>query len=116
MSPRSAAFDSASSAERTSPSSRSERNRSSLATCWAYTSSLSTRSTSSLSSAAGRNVFTPISFCRPASMRAWVRAAASSMRIFGMPCSMALAMPPARSVSSMCAHARSARSCVSRST
>ena len=39
-------------------------------------------------------------------MRAWVRAAASSMRILGMPASIALAMPPAASTSSMCCHAR----------
>ena len=52
----------------------------------------------------------------PESMRAWVRAAASSMRSLGMPCSMALAMPPASSASRMWAHARSARSWVSRST
>ena len=44
---------------------------------------------------------TPITGWRPESMRAWVRAAASSMRIFGMPCSMALAMPPACSTSWM---------------
>ena len=49
-------------------------------------------------------------------MRAWVRAAASSMRIFGMPSSMALAMPPAASTSWMCAQARVASSSVSRST
>ena len=57
-----------------------------------------------------------MTFWTPESMRAWVRAAASSMRILGMPCSMALAMPPACSASWMCAHARSARSWVSRST
>ena len=49
-------------------------------------------------------------------MRAWVRAAASSMRILGMPASIAFAMPPAASTSSMCCHARRARSWVSRST
>ena len=57
-----------------------------------------------------------MTFWAPESMRAWVRAAASSMRIFGMPCSMALAMPPASSASRMCAQARSARSWVSFST
>ena len=57
-----------------------------------------------------------MTFCAPESMRAWVRAAASSMRILGMPCSIAAAMPPARSASWMCAHARSARSWVSFST
>jgi hypothetical protein len=63
-----------------------------------------------------RYVFTPITLWVPESILAWVRAAASSIRIFGMPCSMALAMPPARSASRMWAHARSARSWVSRST
>ena len=57
-----------------------------------------------------------MTFWVPESIRAWVRAAASSIRIFGMPCSIALAMPPACSASWMCAHARSARSWVSRST
>ncbi len=61
-------------------------------------------------------MLTPITRCTPESMRAWVRAAASSIRIFGMPCSMAAAIPPASSASWMCAHARSARSWVSRST
>jgi hypothetical protein len=40
------------------------------------------------------------------SMRAWVLAAASSIRIFGMPCSMALAIPPSSSISAMCSIAR----------
>ncbi len=53
---------------------------------------------------------------RPESIRAWVRAAASSMRSLGMPASMALAMPPAASTSSMCCQARRARSYVSFST
>ena len=57
-----------------------------------------------------------MTFWAPESMRAWVRAAASSMRIFGMPFSMAAAIPPASSASVMCAHAFSARSWVSRST
>ena len=49
-------------------------------------------------------------------MRAWARAAASSMRSFGMPASIALAMPPSASTSSMCSQARFARSPVSFST
>ncbi len=63
-----------------------------------------------------RYLFTPITGWRPESMRAWVRAAASSMRSLGMPASIALAMPPAASTSLMCRHARCARSWVSRST
>ena len=61
-------------------------------------------------------MLTPITFCVPESIRAWVRAAASSMRILGMPSSMALAIPPASSASVMWPQARSARSWVSRST
>jgi hypothetical protein len=61
-------------------------------------------------------LFTPTTGCRPESIRAWVRAAASSMRSFGMPASMALAMPPASSTSRMCAHALRASSSVSFST
>ena len=61
-------------------------------------------------------MFTPITAWAPESIRAWVRAAASSIRSFGMPSSIALAMPPACSTSWMCAQARSARSWVSRST
>jgi len=50
------------------------------------------------------------------SMRAWVRAEASSMRRFGRPFSIALAMPPKASTSAMWVSARSARSAVRRST
>ena len=53
---------------------------------------------------------------RPESMRACVRAAASSMRSLGMPASIAAVIPPAASTSWMCAHACAARSWVSRST
>ena len=49
-------------------------------------------------------------------MRAWVREAASSMRNFGMPASMADAIPPLSSTSVMWSHALAARSWVSRST
>ena len=52
-----------------------------------------------------RNLLTPTTVCAPASMRAWVRAAASSMRSFGMPASIAFAMPPSASTSWMCAQA-----------
>jgi hypothetical protein len=47
--------------------------------------------------------------------RAWVLAAASSMRSLGRPSSMALAMPPIFRLR-RCASAFAARSCVSRST
>ena len=52
----------------------------------------------------------------PLSMRACVFAAASSMRSFGRPSSMAFAMPPIFSTSSIWARALAARSCVRRST
>ena len=68
------------------------------------------------SAVSGRNRLTPMTGWRPESMRAWVRAAASSMRSLGMPASMAAVIPPASSTSSMCAQARAARSAVSRST
>ena len=42
-------------------------------------------------------------------MRPWVRAAASSMRSFGSPCSIARAIPPSASTSSISAHAFAAR-------
>ena len=64
-----------------------------------------------------RYLLTPITGWRPESIRAWVRAAASSMRSLGMPgLDGGLAMPPAASTSWMCAQARAARSWVSRST
>jgi hypothetical protein len=77
---------------------------------------LSTLRTSISSSSSTGYLLTPMTGWAPESMRAWVRAAASSMRSFGMPASMALAMPPAFSTSRMCAHARLASSWVSRST
>ena len=87
--------------------SRSARRVRSLAICSARTAELSTLSTSMSSAVSGRNTLTPTTGWRPESMRAWVRAAASSMRSLGSPASIALVIPPARSTSSMCAHARS---------
>ncbi len=97
-------------------SSRSARNCCSFAICSARTLVLSTLRTSMLSGSSGTYLLTPISGCRPESIRAWVRAAASSMRSFGMPSPMACAMPPASSTSAMCARARFASSLVSHST
>ena len=94
----------------TSPASRSARSRSSFSSCSRRTAALSTLSTSRRSSSASRYLLTPITGWRPESIRAWVRAAASSMRSFGSPWSIARAMPPAASTSWMCAHARRARS------
>ncbi len=67
-------------------------------------------------SSSARNLFTPTMVCRPESIRAWARAAASSMRSFGMPASIALAMPPRPSTSRMCSQARATMSAVSFST
>ena len=111
-----AASVSASSADRTASASRSARSRRSFSACSARTAELSILSTSSSSSSASRYLLTPITGCRPESIRAWVRAAASSMRSFGSPASFALAIPPALSTSWMCSQARAARSAVSRST
>ncbi len=47
-------------------------------------------------SAVRRNLLTPMTDCTPESMRACVLAAASSIRSFGIPASMALAMPAER--------------------
>jgi hypothetical protein len=61
----------------------------------ARTEELSTLSTSICSFWSGRNLLTPITGWRPESIRAWVRAAASSMRSLGIPASIAAVMPPA---------------------
>lgn len=116
MSTPAAPFVSASSASLTAAAERSSRSLRSLSICWLRTAVLSTLSTSIGSSASGRYLLTPITGCLPESMRAWVRAAASSMRILGSPWSMALAMPPARSTSWMWPQAARASSRVSRST
>ena len=63
------------------------------------------------SSSSGRYLLTPTMTSSPRSTRAWRRAAASSMRSFGMPDSTALVMPPSASTSSMSAHASSASAC-----
>ena len=108
-----AAFVSAVNAESTARWSRSSRSRRSLSSCWARTPALSTRRTSiSLSELSDpvTNLLTPMTGWRPESMRAWVRAAASSTRSLGMPASIACAIPPAFSTSVMCAHARRTRS------
>ena len=57
-----------------------------------------------------------ITACWPESIRAWVRAAASSIRSLGIPASMAAAMPPISSISVMCPQARSTNALVSDST
>ena len=115
-SPEPAALVRASRARSTSSWLRSARSRSSLAIWPARTAALSTFSTSTSSLASRRYLFTPMTGWRPESMRAWVRAAASSMRSFGMPASMALAIPPSSSTSRDVSEHLSARSLVRRST
>ena len=73
-------------------------------------------STSTSSGSSTTYLFTPTTTSSPRSTRPWRRAADSSMRIFGMPDSTALVMPPSSSTSWMMAQAFSARSEVSFST
>ena len=89
---------------------------SSRAICCRRTSLLSMSRTSIGDSSASRYLFTPTIVSSPRSTRAWRRAAASSMRSFGMPDSTALVMPPSCSTSSMSFHASSASEWVSAST
>ena len=91
-----AAAVSRSSAAWQAASSRSARSRRSFSICWARTARLSILSTSMSSSPATRYLLTPMTGWRPESIRAWVRAAASSTRIFGMPSSIALGHPAGR--------------------
>ena len=53
------------------------------------------------SSFASRYLFTPTTTSSPVSIRAWRPVAASSMRSFGMPASIAFVMPPSASTSSI---------------
>mmetsp|Transcript_10219 Transcript_10219/g.39757 ORF Transcript_10219/g.39757 Transcript_10219/m.39757 type:complete len:352 (+) Transcript_10219:1601-2656(+) len=82
-------------------------------TCLVRTEVLSIDRTSTPSSFSRRYLLTPTMTSALASMRACLRAAASSMRSLGMPLSMALAMPPSSSTSSMRARAESTSSFVS---
>ncbi len=75
------------------------RSRFSLSICRRRTVEFSTLSTSIAASLTGLYLLTPITACRPASIRACVLAEASSMRSFGTPASIALAMPPSASTS-----------------
>ena len=60
--------------------------------------------------------FTPTIISFPPSIRACFRAAASSMRILGIPVSIALAIPPSDSTSSINSHALFTNSLVNVST
>ena len=61
-------------------------------------------------SSSGRYLLTPTMVWRPESMRAWVARRGLLDPRLGMPASIALAMPPSFSTSSMCSSARAARS------
>ena len=110
-SPVAAARVSAASARSTAAESRAWRSAASRATCASRTAPASTRRTSIAGLASRAYLLTPTTVSRPVSMRAWRRAAASSMRRFGRPCSMARTMPPSASTSWMWAHARVISSC-----
>ena len=73
---------------------------------------MSRTSTSALA-VAPRYLLTPTMTSSPRSMRAWRRAAASSMRSLGMPASTALVMPPIASTSSIDRARRVREACVS---
>jgi hypothetical protein len=92
---------SAASASATACGSRSRLSRLSLSICNCRTAPLSTLRISIGASSRGRNLLTPITACAPESMRAWVRAAASSMRSLGSDASIARVMPPSSSTSRM---------------
>src|SRR5206468_570031 len=105
---------SAASASSTSFWLRSPFSRFSLSICSRRTVEFSTLRISIGASSTGLYLLTPITACRPASMRACVLAEASSMRSFGTPASMAFAMPPSASTSWMWPQAFCARSRVLR--
>ena len=96
--------------------SRLARSFLSDSSCSRRTAVLSISRMSMGSSWSRRYLFTPTMVCTPESMRACVRAAASSMRILGKPVSMAFAIPPSFSISCMCSQALWYNSCVSFST
>ncbi len=109
-------FVRASRAAATAPESRVERSSFSRLIWFSRTAVLSIVSTRIGLSWAGRYLLSPTMVCRPESISAWVRAAASAMRILGRPASIALVMPPCSSHSTICAEALRASSWVSHST
>ena len=100
----------------TAASSREARNSFSRLIWLSRTAVLSTARMSIGASFSRRYSFRPMIFSSPESMRACLRADASSIRIFGMPVSMALAIPPSFSISWMCSQALCAISLVRVST
>ena len=97
----------------TAASSRLARSSLSRLIWLSRTAVLSTARMSIGASFSRRYSLMPMIFSSPESMRACLRADASSMRIFGMPVSMALAIPPSFSTSSMRSQALWAISLVS---
>jgi hypothetical protein len=61
--------------------------------------------TSRSTASGGGYLFTPTITSSPLSIRAWRRVAASSIRSFGMPATIALVIPPSFSTSSISAFA-----------
>ena len=84
--------------------------RANLSSCLFRTKALSTFKTSIFTSSWAAYRFTPTMTWRPESIRACVRAAASSILILGIPASIAFAIPPRSSISSICCNAFLARS------
>ena len=115
-SPDSAASVIASSFSITLSSFRLARNCSSFAIWLSRTAVLSTSRISRGSSFSKRYLLTPTIVSNLESIFAWRLAAASSILILGMPVSIAFAMPPNDSISSMCFHAFSISSFVNDST
>mmetsp|Transcript_2207 Transcript_2207/g.5140 ORF Transcript_2207/g.5140 Transcript_2207/m.5140 type:complete len:243 (+) Transcript_2207:515-1243(+) len=89
----------------TAPSSRVDLTLAIFASCVLRTASLSMMRALTSSGVSSLNLFTPTTTSMPASRRACLRAAHSSMRSLGMPDSTALAMPPIASTSLMMSRA-----------
>ena len=97
-------------------SSRLARNCSRRRICASRTAVLSTSRISNGSSLSRRYLLIPMIASRPESIRAWRRAAASSIRILGRPVSIAFAIPPRDSISWIWPQARRINSSVNAST
>mmetsp|Transcript_7849 Transcript_7849/g.24632 ORF Transcript_7849/g.24632 Transcript_7849/m.24632 type:complete len:327 (+) Transcript_7849:1-981(+) len=108
LSASAAALLSDSSTCRTRALSRFARRRLSASVCSRSTVVLSMSSTSTCVPSSTTYLLMPTTTSAPLSMRACLRAAASSMRSLGMPLAMALAMPPMPSTSLMISSALSA--------
>src|ERR1700730_9107423 len=92
------------------------RSRSRRSSCAVRTAPLSTSRSSTDAASLDWYLLTPTMVSSPRSIRAWRRAAASSMRSLGIPASTALVMPPIASTSSISAIAAAPIEWVSLST